>query len=330
MKLLHRLRGPKAVADVSGELDLVVERKEAVSDGVVRLTLADALGGDLPRWSPGAHVDLLLRPDLVRQYSLCGDTEDRSRLQVAVLREPDGRGGSAYVHDELREGDALRIRGPRNNFPLVRAQRYLFVAGGIGITPFLPMMAAAEATRADWRLVYGGRTRASMAFADHLARTYTHHVLLRPQDQYGLLDLPAVLGEPDPHTAVYTCGPEPLLSAVEETCDDWPEGALHLERFAPRRRAVAPHRAPFDVELARSARTVTVSGSKTVLQAVQEAGVRVSASCAEGICGSCETTVLSGEIDHQDSVLSSAERAEGRKMMICVSQAKGDHLVLDL
>jgi ferredoxin len=140
------------------ERDLVLERKETVADGVVLLTLRDPDGRPLPEWQPGAHVDLMLRADLVRQYSLCGDPADRSRLQVAVLREPESRGGSSYVHDVLSEGESVRIRGPRNNFPLVQAKRYLFIAGGIGITPILPMVAAVDARGADWRLVYGGRT----------------------------------------------------------------------------------------------------------------------------------------------------------------------------
>ncbi|GCB44144.1 flavodoxin reductases (ferredoxin-NADPH reductases) family 1 [Streptomyces sp. NL15-2K] len=190
------------------ERDLVLERKETVAEGVVLLTLSDAEGRPLPEWQPGAHVDLILRADLVRQYSLCGDPGDRSRLQVAVLREPKSRGGSSYVHDELSEGESVRIRGPRNNFPLVKAKRYLFIAGGIGITPILPMVAAVDARGADWRLVYGGRTRASMAFGETLQRAYGDRVSLRPQDEYGLLDLPSLLGKPQRRTAVYSCGPE--------------------------------------------------------------------------------------------------------------------------
>ncbi|QNP75131.1 oxidoreductase [Streptomyces roseirectus] len=312
------------------ELDLVVERKETVAEGVVLLTLRHPAGHTLPEWQPGAHIDLVLRTDLVRQYSLCGDPGDRTRLQVAVLREPESRGGSSHVHDVLADGETVRVRGPRNHFPLVKAKKYLFIAGGIGITPLLPMMAAVNATRADWSLLYGGRTRASMAFGDTLKRAYGDRVSLRPQDEYGLLDLPALLGRPQRKTAVYSCGPEPLLAAVEAGCETWPTGSLHLERFAPKQDAAAGPLTTFEVELARSGTRLTVPEDMSILEAVENAGVSVMTSCEEGICGTCETKVLSGEIDHRDSVLDDAERAAGDTMMICVSRARGNRLVLDL
>jgi ferredoxin-NADP reductase len=315
-------------ADV--ERDLVLERKETVAEGVVLLTLRDPEGRPLPEWQPGAHVDLMLRAGLVRQYSLCGDPGDRSRLQVAVLREPESRGGSSYVHDVLSEGETVRIRGPRNNFPLVTAKRYLFIAGGIGITPILPMVAAVDASGADWRLVYGGRTRASMAFRETLQRAYGERVSVRPQDEYGLLDLPSLLGRPQRRTAVYTCGPEPLLAAVESGCEKWPSGALHVERFAAKKDATDRPRATFQVELAQSGTTVLVGEDMSVLEAVEDAGVSMMSSCGEGICGTCEATVLSGEIDHRDSVLTDRQRAAGNTMMTCVSRAGGGRLVLDL
>ncbi|MBD9729014.1 PDR/VanB family oxidoreductase [Streptomyces caniscabiei] len=311
------------------ELDLVVERKEALAEGVVLLTLRHTEGRPLPQWQPGSHIDLILRADLVRQYSLCGDPSDRSRFQVAVLREPESRGGSSHVHDVLTEGESVRVRGPRNHFPLVKAKNYLFIAGGIGITPILPMLAAVNATRADWRLVYGGRTRASMAFGETLRRAYGERVNLRPQDEYGLLDLASLLGRPQRKTAVYSCGPEPLLAAVEAGCEKWPSGSLHLERFAPKQDLAAGPRSSFEVELAQSGRKLLVSEDMTVLEAVEAAGVPVLTSCEEGICGTCETKVLSGEIDHRDSVLTEQERAAGDTMMICVSRAKSARLVLD-
>lgn len=315
-------------ADV--ERVLVLERKETVADGVVQLTLRDPEGRTLPEWQPGAHVDLMLRPGLVRQYSLCGDPGDRSRLQVAVLREPQSRGGSSYVHDVLSEGEPVRIRGPRNNFPLVQAKRYLFIAGGIGITPILPMIAAVNARGADWLLVYGGRTRASMAFRETLQQTYGERVMLRPQDEYGLLDLPSLLDRPQRRTAVYSCGPEPLLAAVEAGCEKWPSDTLHLERFAAKKDATDRPRTTFEVELAQSGTTVTVGEDMSVLQAVEDAGVSIMSSCQEGICGTCEATVLSGQIDHRDSVLTEQQRTAGNTMMTCVSRTNGDRLVLDL
>ncbi|UQS25639.1 PDR/VanB family oxidoreductase [Amycolatopsis thermalba] len=312
------------------ELDVLLERKEELADGVVRLTLRHPAGEPLPKWEPGAHLDLVLGEGLVRQYSLCGDPADSSALQVAVLREPDGRGGSAHVHDRLSTGDTVRIRGPRNHFRLVDAPRYLFVAGGIGITPIVPMIARADAAGADWRLVYGGRSRASMAFRAELVERYGDRVEIRPQDETGLLDLDALLGEPRPGVAVYCCGPEPLLAAVEQRCAAWPPGSLHVERFSPKAGADVGERTAFEVELAASGRTVTVPAGKSILQAVEEAGVSVLSSCQEGTCGTCETPVLDGVPDHRDSLLTDAERAANDTMMICVSRSCGPRLVLDL
>jgi ferredoxin-NADP reductase len=311
---------------------LTVAARAHAADGVVSLVLRRPDGGPLPSWTPGAHIDVLLNSDdgdLVRQYSLCGDPAERGAWQIAVLREPGGRGGSAYIHDHLREGATVRVRGPRNNFPLRPAARHLFIAGGVGITPILPMVEAAEAAGADWRLLYGGRTRTSMAFLDRLAR-HGDRVLIRPQDEYGLLDLAAHLGEPEQNTLVHACGPEPLLAAVQERCAGWPPGTLGVERFAPTR---APETGPteaFELELARSGLTLTVPPDRSVLDVVEEAGVAVDFSCREGTCGTCETDVLDGTPDHRDSLLTDDERVTGDTMFICVSRSRGPRLVLDL
>ncbi|AKJ09452.1 ferredoxin [Streptomyces incarnatus] len=299
--------------------------KELVAEGVLTLTLRDPLGGELPAWEPGAHVDLLLGPGLERQYSLCGDPAERTAWRIAVLREQDGRGGSAHVHEQVGEGGKVRVRGPRNHFRLEPAPRYRFVAGGIGITPILPMLAAAERAGADWSLLYGGRTRASMAFTGELAR-YGGRVTLAPQDETGLLDLGPVLDDPPDGTLVYCCGPGPLLDAVEERC---PAGVLRVERFQPKDRQAGEDE-EFEVVLARSGRTVTVPPAVSVLDAVRAAGVEVLYSCTEGTCGTCETDVLEGAPDHRDSVLAEEERSAGDTMMICVSRCRGARLVLDL
>lgn len=312
------------------ELDVVLAGKVVLADGVVRLTLRHPEDEPLPPWEPGAHLDLMVRPDLVRQYSLCGDPADRSVLRVAVLREPDGRGGSRHVHDSLSDGDRIRIRGPRNHFTLVDAQRYLFIAGGIGITPIVPMVAAAQQRGADWRLVYGGRSRASMAFREELSVRYGERVTVHPQDETGLLDLDTLLGEPREGTAVYCCGPEPLLAAVEQRCAAWPSGALHVERFSPKAGVDDGVRTTFEVELAQSGRTITVPEDSSILHAIEDAGITVLSSCQEGTCGTCETPVLEGVPDHRDSLLTEEEQAANDTMMICVSRCRGSKLVLDL
>ena len=311
------------------EADVRVESKLQVADGVVTLTLCEIGGSPLPRWSPGAHVNLVLDGVPTRQYSLCGDPADPRQWRLGILRDADGGGGSRFVHDQLRAGETVRVRGPRNNFGLADSPRYLFIAGGIGITPILPMIAAAQAAAADWHLLYGGRQRGSMAFLEELAR-YGDRVTVAPQDETGLLDLDTFLGSPRPDTLVYCCGPEPLLAAVEERCRAWPPRSLRVERFSAR-PLTAPVRAEaFEVELARSQLSLTIPPDRSILDVVEEAGVGVLSSCAEGTCGTCETAVLDGLPDHRDSVLTEDERRAGDCMMICVSRSCTARLVLNL
>ncbi|GAA3547372.1 PDR/VanB family oxidoreductase [Nocardioides daeguensis] len=312
------------------EADLkVVAAVEAATD-VVALTLAAEDGAALPPWTPGAHIDLVLGEDLVRQYSLCGSPADTGQYRLGVLRAPDSRGGSKTVHAELHEGATVRVRGPRNHFPMVASPRYLFIAGGIGITPMLPMIAEAEASGAEWRLVYGGRTRSSMAFLDELA-AYGDKVSLLPQDEAGFPDLDALLGEPVPDTLVYTCGPTGLLDAVEERCSaSWPVGSLHLERFSAKAPAADEQDSAFELVLQRSGLTLEVPADKSIFEVCREAGVSVVGSCLEGVCGTCETEVVEGDVEHRDSILNEEERESNEFMMICVSRCRGDRLTLDL
>ncbi|NUR32230.1 MAG: oxidoreductase [Catenulispora sp.] len=309
---------------------LSVAARTVEAEGVVGLVLRRPDGADLPSWEPGAHIDVILG-DVERQYSLCGDPADRASWRIAVLREPAGRGGSEYVHAEVRSGTTLTVRGPRNHFQLAPADRYLFIAGGIGITPILPMLAAATIAGADWTLHYGGRTRASMAFAADLTSRFGDRIHIRPQDESGLLDVPAILRHPDPKTLVYCCGPAPLLAAVEEHCEKngWPDPP-RMERFEPRTDIDTTDDQSFEVVLARSNRALTVHADATILDTVRAAGIEVLYSCTEGTCGTCETDVLEGTPDHRDSVLNPAERAAGDTMMICVSRAATRRLVLDL
>lgn len=309
-------------------LPLVVDTKDSAADNVVVLCLRAADGALLPAWTPGAHVDLVLPSGAVRQYSLCGDPGDRSAYRLAVLREASGRGGSQFIHDDLAVGDHVIVRGPRNNFPLVPSRRYLFIAGGIGITPVLPMLAEAESLATEWRLLYGGRHRRSMAFLDDLAQ-YGDKVLIAPEDEVGLLDLGALLSRSTPGTKIYCCGPESLISAVANHCAHWQDGSLHVERFRSLEHVGEPGSVEFEVVLQRSGVTCTVSIDKSILEVVEDAGIPVPYSCMEGTCGSCETDVLSGVVDHRDSVLDERERMR-KTMMICVSRSLTPTLILDL
>ena len=300
--------------------EVLVDRLETVAEGVRRVTLRMPDGSDFPQWEPGSHIDLIL-PHHMRQYSLCSPLADRSRIQVSVLRTRDSRGGSAYVHESLAEGDTVHINGPRNNFPYVDSRKYLFVAGGIGITPILPMIEAAEAAGREWRLAYGGRSRASMAFADELVAAYGDRVLLYPEDAVGRIDLEGLLALPRAKMLVYACGPEPLLRVIEDYCMGWPPGALHLERFVAANLDAGASAEPFEVELTDTGTTVTVPPDRTILDVVEEHGVRVLSSCRAGVCGTCETRVVAGEVEHRDAILNEEEKHSGDAMMICVSRA---------
>jgi ferredoxin-NADP reductase len=313
------------------EADVVVAEVTTVADDVVLLTLTPAADEQLPAWTPGAHLDLVVTgldgSELVRQYSLCGSPANRDCYQVAVLKAQESRGGSEAVH-RLAAGDRVRVRGPRNHFNLQSSPRYVFIAGGIGITPLIPMIEEAEAARRDWVLHYGGRSRSSMAFADDLAK-FGERVRLVPQDEAGLLDLDAALAGPKAGTLVYCCGPEPLLRAVESACESWPANSLHLERFTAKERPAGEEDGAFELVLQRSGKTLQVAPGATVFDTMRAAGVSVLGSCLEGICGTCEQAVLEGEVDHRDSVLDEDEKEAQDCMMVCVSRARTPRLVLD-
>ncbi|MFD3328895.1 PDR/VanB family oxidoreductase [Streptomyces sp. NPDC058701] len=297
---------------------LVVSRTEP-AEGILHLVLESP---ELPAWAPGAHVDVTLPSGLVRQYSLCGDPADSGRYTIAVRLVEDGRGGSREAHAQLVEGAELELRPPRNRFELVPAPSYVFVAGGIGITPILPMLRAATAAGADWTLLYGGRSRASMPFLTDLA-AYGDRVTLFPQDETGLPDL-APLAAAGPGTLVYCCGPEPLMDAAVAVAAD--PSAVRLERFTA--AAATGQARPFTVELRRSGRTVEVAADETALAAVRRELPNTPYSCEQGFCGTCQHRVLEGPVDHRDTLLTDQEREDS--MLLCVSRAQDDRLVLDL
>ena len=327
--LLPQLKQLLPSVDASSATRLRVVKKIEIADGIVTLTLADPSSRRLPSWTPGAHVDLVLPNGKTRQYSLCGDRFNPLEYRVAVLRERPGRGGSAWIHDNLQVGDDVGLGGPRNNFPMVPSPRYLFIAGGIGITPLLPMIAQAESLGADWSLLYGGRTQASMGFLAELSG-YGDRVRVCPEDECGLLDLAGALEEASAEdTKVYACGPTPLLSALEQRCADRPEGFLRTERFVSTGDRNA-HNEAFSIDLARSGRRITVAPQDSVLDVLARNGVNVVSSCQQGTCGTCEVPVLAGEVDHRDALLDDDERTAHDCMFVCVSRALNSHLVLDL
>ncbi|MCK0175389.1 PDR/VanB family oxidoreductase [Mycolicibacterium sp. F2034L] len=303
------------------------------AEDVVSVVLRSPAGDRLPTWTPGAHVAITLPSGLVRQYSLCGPAEDPYSYTIAVFLVGDGRGGSREIHQRLRIGEVLDVGEPRNDFALAEAPGYLFLAGGIGITPILAMIEAlrdGQGAAPPWRLVYGGRSRAAMAFVDRLGTVDA--VAVVAQDEAGLPDIAAALADCPAGTAVYCCGPPAMIAAVQDACAAHPELSLHVERFAAAAREVpAVADGAFDVELVRSGVTVTVPADRSVLDAVLEVAPDVAYSCAAGFCGTCETKVLAGDVEHRDELLSEDEHQTNATMMICVSRARpGSRLTLDL
>jgi vanillate O-demethylase ferredoxin subunit len=306
--------------------DLSAEAKDAMV-----VELRDPAGRDLPPFTPGAHIELVMPGGIVRQYSLCNDSRERDRYRVGVGLAAASRGGSRYVHQSLRVGDTIPVTPPRNNFPLaVAAPRHDFFAGGIGITPILSMVQWCEANGRPWHLYYLVRSRQRAAFLEQLA-AYGDKVTLHADDEAGrLFDVAgAVAGLPrDSH--VYCCGPAPLMLAVEQAAKDRPSETVHFEWFTAREVETPVRKEGFTVKLARSGKSFVVPPDKTILDVLEENGIDVAYSCREGLCATCETPVLSGIPEHRDSVLTEAEKKSGKSMMICISRSLSDVLELDL
>ncbi|XBB65872.1 cytochrome P450 [Nocardioides sp. WV_118_6] len=316
--------------------DVVLDAVDLVAEDVLAVTVRAADGGVLPAWEPGAHLEVRLPSGRLRQYSLCGVPDDGASYRIAVLRERDGRGGSQELHEVAVAGRELTVRGPRNHFPLVAADDYLLVAGGIGVTPVLAMARSISAQGKTARVLYGGRSRATMAFADELSALPGIRVDLVPQDEHGFPDLQGAIEATAPGTAIYCCGPGAMIAEVQRLCDELGRRSdLHVERFAASdemeaRLTSTEGNTPFQVELARTGVTVDVPVDKRLIEAVREAVPGIAYDCEKGFCGSCETRVLEGTPDHRDEVLSETERATGRSIMICVSRSCTPKLVLDL
>ncbi|WP_344311610.1 PDR/VanB family oxidoreductase [Agromyces terreus] len=308
---------------------VIIEATRMVTDRVVHLTLRRADGERLPDWTPGSHIDLVLADGTTRQYSLLGDPRDAYHYEIAVLREPGGRGGSRFVHDVLKAGDAVDVGGPRNNFRLAPSPRYRFIAGGIGITPMLPMLRAAAEMGAEWELLYLGRSLTSMPFADDLRDEHGERVRVHTSEN-GRLDVAAWIGAFDPGVKVYTCGPVSLIDAVVEATAAWRPGWSRVERFEASDLGDAARTTAFEVEVDGTGRSITVEPGVAVATALREAGFDLLTSCSRGVCGTCETDVVGGDPDHRDAILDDAERAAGNCFFPCVSRSKSDRLVIAL
>jgi ferredoxin-NADP reductase len=322
-----RLSRPRPVRRAGYELNLSVDRVRREADDVISIALADPDYRQLPAWNPGAHIDVFLPSGRLRQYSLCGDPRDRRRYRIAVRRLDDGHGGSREIHVEIGEGDTLRVRGPRNAFRLVDASGYVFVAGGIGITPIRPMVHAASRRGIPWELVYLGRSRATMPFLAELETCAGGRVLVHDDERDGFADVAAILARAAPGADLYICGPPALMDTTRQ-----------LIRAADARVPVFSEQfsappvlggEPFTVTLARTGITLEVAENESALAAIRRHHPGVLYSCQQGFCRTCKCRVLDGEVDHRDSgTLLESERTD--HMLICVSRAAGAHLTLDL
>jgi ferredoxin-NADP reductase len=328
---IRRVTAP-AHHDSSITLTVVGRTVVAHDQDVVTLTFAGADGAPLPRWHPGAHLDIHLPSGRVRQYSLCGDPARPDSYRIAVRRIPDGGGGSSEVHDVLGVGSQVTTNGPRNAFPLTvpgygsPTQRLRFVAAGIGITPILPMMRHVHRLGVAWSMIYAGRSRDSLPFLDEVAE-FGDHIEIHTDDVHGVPSAAQLLGDCPDGTAVYACGPAPILTAIRTQLAGRDNVELHFERFA------APpviDGEEFSVCVASTGATVQVGAEETLLSALHRADVWPPYSCRQGFCGTCRIPVLDGYVDHRDTLLTEPERADGM-MLICISRAaKGARLTLDL
>jgi phthalate 4,5-dioxygenase reductase subunit len=311
-------------------MPLRVTSNDAIAEGIHLIELRDPNGKPLPGFSAGAHIAIRLPNGLVRKYSLCNDPAERARYQIAIKREANGRGGSIYLVDRVKAGDELMVVAPVNDFRLPpRAQDFLFIAGGIGVTPMMAMIRQLRAENKRFRLFYCTRSPEATAFLEELSapefagRVTIHH---DQGDPARSLDLKPILAERHNREHLYCCGPRPLMEAVRKITDHWSSAAVHFEAFSEA-ETHKPDDRPFRVRLARSNKVVDVPVNKTILDVVRENGLEVPSSCETGTCGTCRTKLLAGEADHRDLVLAEHEQLD--QIMICVSRARGEEITID-
>lgn len=317
-------------------LTVEVVRKWDEAHGICCFELRRPDRAALPPFEAGAHIDVHLPDGTIRQYSLCGSPARGDCYEIAVWRDANGRGGSMAMHDQVRQGDLIRISAPRNHFPLSAAAHHLLLAGGIGITPILAMAEHLAASGAPFDMHYCTRSRARAAFVERLA-TVAFHERVRfhfdDVDASRPFDAAAVIAAVPPDTHLYVCGPRGFMEAVlnEARAQGWAEHRLHREFFAGAVANAQPHEEmTFQVRIASTGMTVEVPPGRTVVESLAEHGVQVLTACGQGVCGTCMTRVLEGEPDHRDSYLTDEEMAAGDCFLPCCSRSRSPVLVLDL
>ena len=296
---------------------------------IISYELRPPEGGELPAFTAGAHIDITLPNGLVRSYSLLNPQSERHRYVIAVQKDRASRGGSRWVHENFRAGDLVTVNGPRNNFPLDEAaEKSVLIAGGIGITPILSMVERLGAIGRDWELVYCSRKRGGTAFLERLQGKPQVRFNFDEEPGGRMLDIAAVVKAAPPQAHLYCCGPLPMLEAFEQATKDLPRERVHVEYFTA--KAPPAVEGGFTIVLAKSGLTLSVAPGKTILDTLRDNGFDTPFSCTEGVCGTCETRVLEGVPDHRDLILTEAERASNKTILICCSGSKSDKLVLDL
>lgn len=311
-------------------LELIVVSRKTLTSEIFEVEFANSLGGHLPSWEAGSHADLIFGNGFVRQYSLLRGELDRANWRFAILANIEGRGGSMFLSETLTVGTVLRAKGPRNHFALKQAKKYSFIAGGIGITPIIPMIEAAEQNGTPWALSYLGRARETMAYLSQLESKYGEKVQVFIKAESRKFDIGSYANGLDSETHTYVCGPEKLLCALEMAFTGERENTLHMERFHPKEIVLEEPNREFQVYCAKSDVELSVPADESILMAADFAGVEVTGDCMEGTCGSCETVVLEGEISHRDSIMTKEQQETSETMMICVSRARGQRIVINL
>jgi phthalate 4,5-dioxygenase reductase subunit len=333
VNFLKRQAAMQANTEESKQMMLHVSSGEQIAEGVFSYELRDGNGAELPEFTAGAHITVTVPNGALRSYSLCNNPDERDRYVITVKREDGGRGGSKSLTDGIKKGDLIPVSEPHNQFPLAtEAKEYIFIAGGIGITPMLSMMRQLNATGdIPYKMYYLSRWPAATPFLQDLSspefkdKVVIHHDQGDPARSF---DLWPVLEKSAARRHVYCCGPVGLMDAVRDMTGHWPTSAVHFESFSNPDAAPRPDDKPFTVRLARSGAIVPVPAGISILDALREHGCPVSASCESGTCGTCRTNLLAGEADHRDLVLLEHERAD--QIMVCVSRATSPELLLDL
>ena len=307
---------------------MTVMKRRMLTPTIAEFTLGPASDAELPGYGPGAHITVQTPSGAMRRYSLIGPGDEPQTYVIAVKKEPESRGGSQSMHDEAVEGTELLVEPPENEFPLKNAPKYMLIAGGIGITPIYAMARQLESEGKSFRIIYCTRSPEETAYLDELKDEFGNKLLVHhdggdPDKVYDFWDH---FAEPQ-NMHVYCCGPKPLMEEIKSISGHWPEGRVNFEDFKPV-EIIRPDDIEFEVELAKSGKTVTVPADRSILEAVRDSGIPTVSSCESGTCGTCKTRLVAGDVDHRDMVLMDDEKDD--YIMICISRARSGNLVIDL